>query len=327
MPAHNLKTLLARVTKAGIPRPLARCALVPDWWGPESDEDGSLADVEERVARFLRMPLSQVRDPAAALALPAHPGAQLKNARHVSRAKLDPAIHFALMVAKAALPCLRDAAPVRPLPRDPLDWRAELLEAGPFPDLAVVLENLWARGYLVLHVSRLPTPRFQGLAALVNGRPVILLSHDLEPPAVFLFNIAHEAGHHASGHCTDETFIVDGEENDDRSETEVEANRYARLAMLGRDDLPSFFGDKPRQLAQEALDEQARTRADAGLLLRSWAFENGTWALASAAIEAIDQDLGGPETVRAAFEEHIDRNLATDAERGLLACLDEEGGT
>ena len=64
-------SLMERMEKAGFDEAFVRRAILPDWWSEECDRNADLLpDFEFKVARFLRMPLAEVRDPAVALRIP-----------------------------------------------------------------------------------------------------------------------------------------------------------------------------------------------------------------------------------------------------------------
>ena len=57
--------------KLGFDEAFVRKGIPPDWWSEKCDQDlNLLPDFEFMVARFLKMPLSEVRDPAVPLRIP-----------------------------------------------------------------------------------------------------------------------------------------------------------------------------------------------------------------------------------------------------------------
>ena len=98
---------------------------------------------------------------------------------------------------------LRDTVPppCRP-PVDGLEWRDRIVGARTATSLESVATNLWELGIPVVPLDVLPAPSFQGMACIVEDRPVILLGHKHDEPGRVAFVIAHEAGHIAAGDCT-----------------------------------------------------------------------------------------------------------------------------
>jgi hypothetical protein len=130
-----------------------------------------LPDIEIRVARFLGLPLSNVRDPATALRPQIAPGAKLRRVRDLDRDRFAPALHSAMQVAGAVVRSMRVPAsnPEIP-PRDGLAWRNELGGVHTAVKLDHILDDLWQRGIPVIPLDLLPSPSFQGLACIVEGR-------------------------------------------------------------------------------------------------------------------------------------------------------------
>ena len=64
-------SLLERMEKLGFDEAFVRKGILPDWWSEDCDRDLSLLpDFEFMVARFLKMPLSEVQNPSIPLRLP-----------------------------------------------------------------------------------------------------------------------------------------------------------------------------------------------------------------------------------------------------------------
>ena len=154
-------------------------AILPDWWDESCAEDPSLLqDIESRVARFLDLPLAVVTDASTPLAPPAYPNARLRRVGDVDPERLGPAIHSALRIAAAVVRSLQDSVPDPVvLPPDGLAWRDLITRAGPAATLDEILDDLWLRGIPVVPLDVLPAPSFQGIACIVDSRPVILLGH------------------------------------------------------------------------------------------------------------------------------------------------------
>ena len=88
---------MRRLSKAGFEKGFVRPALLPDWWDETCDRDPDLlSDFEIRVARFMAMPISSVRDPNTTLVPPSYSGAQLRRVRNTDEDRLTPAIHSAI---------------------------------------------------------------------------------------------------------------------------------------------------------------------------------------------------------------------------------------
>jgi hypothetical protein len=318
-------TLMARLSRAGFKRKFVTSAILPDWWDEESARDASvLPEVELRIARFLGMPISQIRDPRVSLSVPARPGAQLRRVGGIDRGRIEPAIHAAIAIAGAAVRNLRESTPVRMPPADPLAWRSELRRGGRAVTLDDVTGDLWERGIPVVLIGLLPAPKFQGAACIVEGRPVVLVGHGIDEPARVAFLVTHEAGHLAAGDCTPDSPVIDEDEILDSSEMEQRADRYAQSVLMGGVAVPDLDGDDFRQLARRAAELEQTTGTEAGAALFSWATHTGEYATAVQAIKALYRGIGARRTLREHFERQVDLDAASETDRALLRCIDSE---
>jgi hypothetical protein len=319
---HGFTSLMRRLSAAGFKPKFARVAVLPDWWAPACDDDASLLpDVEIRVARFIGASLEVVRDPAATLATPTYEGAHLRRVRDIDRDRLRSAIHAALQIGAAVLRSM-ETMTLRLPPKDPLAWRNEIKRGGAVLQLGDVLSDLWARGIPVVHAATLPTPSFQGLAAIVDGRPVIVLAHDLDEPARLAFIIAHEVAHVVHGDCSPDQPVVDEEEEvADDSPIEQRADDYAAAFLTGGVEVPSIQATQYKDLAIKAVAVEKKLGVDASSVVWAWARKTGNYALATMAAQALYRTKGGKRLLRIHFDQHVDLDAISDSDRTLLRCL------
>ena len=322
MVQHGFTSLMRRLSVAGFKAPFAQTALLPDWWAPSCDEDASLMpDLEIRVARFLGAPLEVVRDPNAALSAPTYAGAQLRRVRDLARDRLASAIHAALQIAGAVVRNMADV-PVRLPPTDALVWRNQIGRKGAILQLGDVLADLWARGIAVVQVATLPTPGFQGLVAVVEGRPVVIIGHDLDEPSRLAFVIAHEIGHVVFGDCSAEHPVVDEDEivaDDDSMESRADA--YARALLTGNVEPPRLNPRDYKELAIQAAEQEKQFGIDAASIIFSWARSTLDYQLATMAAKALYRNKGAKRMLRENFDAHVNVIDAPDSDRALLRCL------
>lgn len=321
---HTFTSLMRRLSAAGFKREFARQAVLPDWWDDSCAADAALLpEVEIRVARFIGAPLALVRDASAALAAPAYPGAQLRRVRDINRDRLGPAIHAGLQVAAAVVRNWRGAAPpVRLPPIDSTVWRNQIARPKPVVRLADVLADLWGRGIPVVHVEVLPAPSFQGLACIVEGRPVVLLAHDFDEPARLAFFIAHEVAHIVYGDCSPGQPVVDEQDEvSDDHEIERRADGYAIKVLTGGAPIPRVDASGFKALAAEASAIEKAHGVDAATIVWSWAKRGGDYAKATLAVQALYRMKGGKRAIREQFNSHVDLDAASESDRALLRCL------
>lgn len=321
---HTYNTLMRRLSEAGFKTPALRSVVLPDWWEKGCERDpGFLPEVELRVARFLGLPVSGVRDPLISLAPPTYAGAQLRQSRTFDRGRLAPAIHTAIQVASAVARCLRTPVSDATIPpAEGLTWRERIRRPGAPVRLEDLVEDLWGRGIPVVPMEVSPTPGFQGLACVVAGRPVIVLGHKYDEPGRVAFLVAHEAGHIAAGDCSPDSPVVDEEDGvPDRTDSEVAADRYATRLMAGADAIPEVQARDYRTLAVKAGEIERTREIDASAVVFAWARRHGDYATATRALKALYRTTGARHSLRTSWSRHVDLAAASETDRRLLACV------
>jgi hypothetical protein len=316
---------MTRLSRAGFKPEFVRSALLPDWWSEECAADPSLLpDFEVRVATFLRESVERVRSPDQPLRVPVYEGAQLRHSKKVDRDELPAAMLTAQRVAEAAVRNLRRQEDVLPLPSDALNWRQSFLDHSKIPDLENVVADLWNRGIPVLHLEMLPAPKFDGMALIASGRPVIVVGSGQDIPAWLLFIIAHESGHVAHGHCAPDRPVVDATDEQDTSDIEQAADNYAFKLLDGGDAPLAVGGGDPRSLAERADSAEKTYRVDAGHLILAWAWKQRASEAFKIAVQALKalwkKSSGGKATLRRYLDAKVNFEAASDHDRALLSC-------
>ncbi len=215
-------------------------------------------------------------------------------------------------------------APTAP-PSDGLAWRQEIRGFDGSSVLDAIVEDLWTRGIPVVPAHLLPTPGFQGLAAVVEDRPVVVLGHRHDEPGRVAFRISHEVGHIAKGHCTPDAPVVDEDEEilqDD--EMEELADEYAVRALVGEAAIslpsPSALGNF-RDLANQAATVARETGVDAGAIIFSWARATGDYATATTATKALYLATGATRILRQYFRRFVDAEGASPSDQELMRVI------
>ena len=324
MARHTIASLRRRLSSAGFKKDFVRQAILPDWWDESCEHNQRLLpDFEIRVARFLDLPLSTVRDASASLSLSHHSGVRLRRVRNIEGDRLAPAIHAAIQIASAVARCMNRAAPESDnIPVDGLSWRAEIKRDVALVSLQHILSDSWERGIPIVPIDALPTPNFQGLVCIVQDRPTILLGQKYDEPGRVSFIIAHEFGHISSGDCTPEHPVVDEEAQVlDNSDMEKSADRYATQVLVGEDTIPRVDGNDYRELAQNAAALESERGADAGAIIYAWASRTRDYSRASMAVKALYRGSGARRLLRRHFERNINIENASETDRALLRCV------
>jgi hypothetical protein len=319
--------------RAGFGKDFVSTVILPDWWESECEENLELLpEIEVRVARFLGLPASVVSDPERELASEMYQTAHLRRVRDIDRDRLAPAIHSALRIAGAVIRNLR--APVAPStlpPASGLRWRDEMQRSNDRVTLDDILADLWMRGIPVIPIDSLPAPSFQGLAGIVDERPVIVVGYKHDEPGRVAFLLAHEAGHIASAHCTAEAPVIDqDEEIASEDALEERADQFAIQVLTGGDEIPRLSQEDIQDfkvLAKQAADVERNTGADAGSIIFSWARSTGDYATATMATKALYRATGARRTLREYIEKSVDVQGAPQSDRELLraVAVDQRG--
>jgi Zn-dependent peptidase ImmA (M78 family) len=321
---QSFTALMKRLRRAGFRGDFVSKALLPDWWDDRCSEDSDLIrELEIRVARFLNVTLASVKDSSAPLGAPGYAGAQLRRVRDLSRDQLAPAIHGAIRIASAAVRNLREGrAPVRVPPTDPAEWRSSLQRSSPALTLEDITVDLWNRGIPVVPLETLPAPSFQGMACIVEDRPVVLLGYKHDEPSRAAFIIAHETEHILAGDCSVNQPVVDEEDEiSDESDIEVRADAYAKKVLVGDVPLPVLQFVNFKELAQKASEFERSTGADASSVAFAWARQTGDYATATMAVKALYRASGARKQLQRIFEERVDVAGAPETDRDLLRCV------
>lgn len=326
MTKQTFTLLMQRMLRAGFKRDFVRSAILPDWWDKScADDPGLLEDLEIRVARFLGLPLTTVKEPDAELVVPQYSTAQLRRVRDLDRDRLRPAIHAAMRIAEAVVRNFRDGknTPAMP-PADARAWRNQIKSGDRSVTLNDITLDLWKRGLPVASIEILPTPGFQAMCCMADGRPVILLGHKHDEPGRVAFLVAHEVGHITAGDCTPERPVVDEEDEiADDADIELRADRYATQVLIGSDSVPDVDADNFKDLARRAVELERRTGADASMTIFAWARRTGDYPMATMAVKALYRHLGARQLLHALFHCYIDVSAAAETDRALLQCLFE----
>lgn len=324
MPTHTFASLKRRLASAGFKKEFIRQAILPEWWDDAYDRDQSLLqDFEIRVARFLDLPLSVVRDSTASLIPRSYTAAKLRRVRPIAEDRLSSAIHAAIRIAGAVGRCMeRTDLESFDLPEDGLSWRKQIKGDRDAVSLDDVLGNLWQRGIPVVPLDVLPSPNFQGLACIVDDRPTILLGHKHDEPGRVAFIVVHEVGHISSRDCTPDYPVVDEEGQIlDDSEMERLADQYATRLLVGESSVPTLGGGDYRQLALSAAELEGATGVDASIMIYAWASGTGNYAQAAMATKALYRDSGARRLLLNHFETNVNIGHASETDRALLRCV------
>jgi Zn-dependent peptidase ImmA (M78 family) len=315
MTSKKMQGLYERLEIAGLPQDYVVQKILPEWWSDEiAESPAGYLEAISYIAKHLGIPLSDLRDPDNSLAPQNAASARFKlregvNVDDVTWARAL-AIRAAEITASATdRPCEYTSTVNSGLVRQ------QILDSGePWINLSNLIDFCWNAGIPVIHLPDVPGNKMDGMAIRADDRPVIVLSLNKKHEAWLLFILAHELGHILRGHLDEDEAWVD--EEFDLSATEVheqEANSFAVELITGDPgtEASATRYPKARRLAKKALQAGRKHQIDPGALILNFAYhESGNvWALASAALNALESDPRAPSLVRAKVNANLNWDL------------------
>jgi hypothetical protein len=234
---NPMKGLYQRLRAVGFDTPFVQNTVLPSWW--EDSVAQTQSGYQEGLlllARHLGLSLTSLQDESAPLELRDFGPCNFKKTQGVSADDLAIARSICTRAAQIAAASIQ--TPWKgTIPADGSEIREDILRAGaPWVSLESLLDWCWSRGIPVLHVASFPraTKKMDGMAALVDGRPVIILCKNAKQEAWLLFILAHELGHIVRGHVSQNGVLVDEHIAKDSTDVqETEANATATEILTG----------------------------------------------------------------------------------------------
>jgi hypothetical protein len=306
-PPNPMRRLYQRLEQAKLDSKYVSKVALPEWW------DDSIAESEAGYARalgflatYLGIDLKTLWNDSAPLGCMDFGKTNFKKSQGVSEADVQWPKCVALSAARIALQAMN--SDFMDLPTTGAEVRDEILRLGKsWVDLESLLDFLWARGVPVLHVSEFPShaKKMQGLAAKVDGRPVIVISKKHPFSALVLFDIAHELGHILCKHVDQNSIVLDSaidrvsDTNNDPEETA--ANNSAVETLTGMPDrrfTASVSYVNARALAVMATHAGREHRVDPGVVAQNFGHGRQSYALSNGACKIIEPDAKPIDLVR-----------------------------
>lgn len=314
MPKTKAMTeLYHRLSTVGLSRPFVRTAL-PEWWNDEIGEKTSgYAEALLHLSRHLGLSLASLQDPSKPVSLRSFGPCKFKKTTGTSEDDLALARAIGTRAAQLAATAMSD--PFQGLPESAIDIRLSILDHNqPWVGFRELLRYTWSVGIPVVFLARFPAhaKKMQGMSAMFNGRPVIVLAKNIRQPAWLLFVLAHELGHIARKHLSEGDVLIDQDVDKNTPDAEEdEANKFAIELIAGRPDFGVVASDRwpdARSLAVSAKAMGAKHHIDPGHIVLNYAHTMGSdfWAVANAALKFLEPDADAPGTVRKELAARLD---------------------
>ena len=322
----DFDSLLTSISALGIERPYL-IRVLPEWmraYPPTSTTE--LVEAKVLLSTILGLDLGVLLSGHGAAFAPPPSPPLFKRSLKVSAEALTPAAAMFSALARSVASAV--ASQVQQLSADPEMLRADIIKSTGIVCLESLLTALWRRGIPVVHFSDLPDKfsRPDAMVIDVGGRPCVVVGGKRQHAAWQLFYVAHESGHIALGHLTENGLILDAEidtSSDDKDDEEDEANEYGLSLLAGSQsiDLPANPSLTGAPLARQ-ISKLARDQAiDAGHLLLRFAAQNNAWAAAAKVLNliSVEEQKDGPKLINRIAKAHIDWSSMTDEGRSFVA--------
>ncbi len=291
---ETAKNLRLRLKKLGLSDRAVEAAW-PRWWSDEGDTSAS-ARLELRFSLARKLGID-----ASSLLEDAQPRfvwkdeARFKHLSGEGELELSAIISFGRAVGTLLVAGTPAAHPIEG--RTAKELREALLHQGrPFVNLSDLLLLCWSVGTPVIHLRVFPWPqkRMAAMSVRVENHSAILLGKDSNYPPHVAFYLAHEIGHIALSHVSNELGIVDLESNrlGDRQEDaeEVSADRFALELLTGTPEpivLPYRKRYSARELGRVATSSSEGLGIEPGTMALCFGYSTDDWATANASMKYI----------------------------------------
>ena len=311
--ANPMADLYRRLQAVGLTERYVRKSILPDWWDDEvATNPAGYAEGLTYLSRHLGLDLATLQDPTRPVSFRDFGACKFKKSKNTLESDL--ALARALGTRLAQLAVLATTTQYQPLPRSAQIIRGEILgQGGAWVGLGNLMDYCWSLGIPVIHLSGFSkAKRPDGMTAIVNGRPVVVLCKKHRHPAWLLFILAHELGHFALGHVGNNGVLIDEHMKRNLPDDEENAANAFAVNLLTGNEETRFTASGPwpnaQELAREAIRIGHAKRIDPGHLVLNYAHSMGKsfFPVANAALSRIDPENDALNLARRKMAEHLD---------------------
>ena len=322
-----MPTLYARLSRIGLTRKYVRGTAFPGWWDDEvASTPAGYAQGLLLLSRHLGLDIRSLQNDSSPVRLREFGLCKYKKRESVSEDDLA----LCRMIATRAGQLAAEAVtmPYKGIPASASDIRQTILDTGAgWVGLSELLDFCWSAGIPVLHLDHFPKSarRPDGFVARVNGRPVVVLCVRKKQPAWLLFILAHELGHAALGHISEDGSIMDDRvDKESQDAEEKEANAFAIDLLTGSPHYRVSAADRwpnAHGLAEEAKRIGRLEMIDPGHIVLNYAHSMGRdfFGVANAALTRLNPDADAIAFIRGVMADRLDwSNLPEDSSEFLM---------
>lgn len=312
---NPMKQIYRRLRAVGFDTRYVRNTALPSWW--DDDVAESPSGYQEGLvwlSRHLGVTLQSLQDETCPLQLRDFGRCNFKKSQGVSEEDLAVARTICTRAAQIAAASVQSAWRGQIAPNGS-EIREQILNAGAVcVDLRALLDWCWGNGIPVLHVSNFPrsAKKMDGMAALIDGRPVIVICRNSKHQAWLLFILAHELGHLVRLHVSENGVLIDEQVvKDSVDDQEREANSTALEILTGDSDCR--FGSpgrwpNARELAEMAVRYGKANHIDPGHIILNYSDFKGPefFRLGNAALRLLPPDVDAAKIINDKMAENLD---------------------
>ncbi len=311
-----MQTLYAKLQTLGFPKTTVK-NLLPEWWSDDiAKTPAGFQEASLILSKYLSIRYSSlVGDAEPSFIFPSH---KFKHARNIQEKDLSKAVALSSLAGRLTLEAY-EANVLNLKEISAKNIRETLLARNvPWVDFNTLLDYCWEIGIPVIFIKNLPSPKMQGLALQLHGKPVIILTSNHQH-GYLVFHLAHELGHIVLGHVTNEEWVIDKtitEANDDNQE--VAANQFALEILTGKSDAAyrSEYRLYPNTLAASALSVGRENKIDPMHIVLNYGYTNNCMSIASAACKSLAKSLNIRESdsdiAKSTFMQYVDVDSLDD---------------
>lgn len=323
-----MRDLYKRLAGIGFPAAYVREVILPDWWDDSIASQATGREMAEiAIARVLRTRPSRLANPNDDLSIADDPSLRFKRWEGARRTRLIPSAVVGKRVAELVINCLRDLPPCRLEGISASQIRSMILDSNQYVGLSSLVDLCWDLGVPVVYVESLPkgAKRVEGIALQIQGHPVVILASSRRAPAWLVWHLAHEMGHIACGHLTEDGIVVDeaagppGENEMSETTQEREADAFAKELVYKNTEFTARYHLTGAQLAHEAKRIGPKYRVDPCAIVTHYAYKMGAWGTAQNALNDLGSTSGGPEIVRDYLRQRVEPDRLTDTDHHFLS--------
>lgn len=312
-----ISRLYQRLRAVGVDTPYLRNTALPSWWNESvADSPSGFQETLMLIARHLGLSLRSLQDEASPVELRDFGPCNFKKSSGVTEGDL--AVTRAICTRAVQIAAASIQSPWQQvIPSSGSEIRESILGSGaPWVGLANLVDWCWSKGIPVLHVSHFPksAKKMDGMAAIVDGRPVIILCKNHKQEAWLLFILAHELGHIVKGHVSQNGVLVDEHIAKDTSDVDIqesEANATATELLTGTADcrfVKTGRWPNAQQLAEIAIRYGKQNQVDPGHVILNYSNNIGGsfHALGNAALALINPHPDSSKVIYERMASHLD---------------------